>query len=263
MTIHLERLERAKAARAADLVEIFSAIQGEGPRVGERHLFVRFAHCDMDCVYCDTPKCHVELPEWRFERTPGMRDFERRPNPEPFGALAALVKGLLERAPRHEAVSFTGGEPLLQPEAVRTLADVARSCGVATLLETDANFPEAYASLRDAIDVLSMDWKLASATGRPTQVAAHRRTLELSRGREAYVKAVFVEETPEAEVLEAARAVAELRPDVPLVLQPVSPMGPIRRAPSPSKTLALHAAAPGVHRRVRVIPQVHRLMGQL
>jgi organic radical activating enzyme len=263
VAFHPDRLARAEAARAAELVELFSAIQGEGPRVGERHLFVRFAHCDMDCAYCDTPTCHVPLSHWRCETAPGSRAFERRPNPEPLSGLAAIVAERLAAGPRHAAVSFTGGEPLLQPAAVAALAPVVRAAGAKVLLETDANLPDAYASIRAAVDVLSMDWKLASATGAPTNVAAHRKILEISRGGEAYVKAVFVEDTPESEVLEAARAVAELRPDVPLVLQPCSPFGPVKRAPSPEKSLALHAKALDVHRDVRVIPQVHRLIGQM
>ena len=39
----------------APLYEVFSSIQGEASRVGERHLFVRLAGCDLECVFCDTP----------------------------------------------------------------------------------------------------------------------------------------------------------------------------------------------------------------
>ncbi len=263
MTYFPARLAAAVSARAADLVEVFSAIQGEGPRVGERHLFVRFAGCDMNCVYCDTPACHVELGAWRNERVAGGREFERRANPEPLASLETIILGHLTSGVRHRAVSFTGGEPLLQPDAILALAPAIRLAGVLTLLETDANLPEAYDRLKDSIDVLSMDWKLASATGEPTRVEAHRRILAASRGKEAYVKAVFVETTPETEILEAARAVAELRPDIPLVLQPCSPFGPVKRAPSPERCLLLHEAALRSHSDVRVVPQVHRLMGQM
>jgi 7-carboxy-7-deazaguanine synthase len=263
LTIHPDRLAHARAVRAAELVEIFSAIQGEGPRVGERHLFVRFAHCDMNCAYCDTPACHAILPTWRLEVTPGARDFERRPNPEPLDVLERLVVERLKGPVRHAAVSFTGGEPLLQPDAILALAPAVRATGAKILLETDANLPEAFERVRGAVDVLSMDWKLASATGERTQVAAHRAILGRSAGLETYVKAVFVEETPESEVLEAARAVAELRPEAPLVLQPCTPFGAVKRAPSAEKCLSLHEAALAEHRDVRVIPQVHRLMGQL
>jgi 7-carboxy-7-deazaguanine synthase len=38
----------------ARLVEVFSAIQGEGLNVGTRQLFIRFALCDLRCHFCDS-----------------------------------------------------------------------------------------------------------------------------------------------------------------------------------------------------------------
>ncbi|MBN1405468.1 MAG: 7-carboxy-7-deazaguanine synthase QueE, partial [Candidatus Omnitrophica bacterium] len=38
----------------ANVLEIFSSIQGEGIYVGERQIFIRFAGCNLNCVYCDT-----------------------------------------------------------------------------------------------------------------------------------------------------------------------------------------------------------------
>jgi organic radical activating enzyme len=262
MTYFPERLAAARAAQSADLVEMFSAIQGEGTRVGERHLFVRFLHCDAGCRYCDTPLCHEPLPAWRLETRPGARAFEDRPNPEPLRSLAALIGERLNGAFPHAAVAFTGGEPLLQAGAVAALAPPIRERGVRVLLETDGNLPDAFLEVRSVVDVLSMDWKLASATGEPARTAEHRRMLEASAGIECYVKAVFVEETPEDEVIEAAQAVAAIRPDAPLILQPASPAGSVRARPSPERSLRLQEAALRVHRSVRVIPQVHRLTGQ-
>ena len=34
--------------------EIFSSIQGEGPVVGYKQLFIRFCGCNLNCNYCDT-----------------------------------------------------------------------------------------------------------------------------------------------------------------------------------------------------------------
>ena len=58
----------------ANLVEIFSSVQGEGPHVGASTLFVRFGECDLRCRWCDSPhtwkpsaRCRIEDPE-RGER---------------------------------------------------------------------------------------------------------------------------------------------------------------------------------------------------
>ena len=34
--------------------EIFESIQGEGPYVGYKQLFIRFCNCNLKCNYCDT-----------------------------------------------------------------------------------------------------------------------------------------------------------------------------------------------------------------
>ena len=55
----------------AHLVEIFASVQGEGPWVGERQLFVRFLGCNLDCVYCDAPETKTKQSHCRVEIEPG------------------------------------------------------------------------------------------------------------------------------------------------------------------------------------------------
>ena len=38
----------------ANLIEIFSSVQGEGKYVGCRQIFIRSAECNLNCAYCDT-----------------------------------------------------------------------------------------------------------------------------------------------------------------------------------------------------------------
>ena len=59
-------------------------------------------------------------------------------------------------------VSFTGGEPLLQPEPLAALARAFREHGPRIHLETHGLHTDALASVLPEIDVVSMDWKLAS-----------------------------------------------------------------------------------------------------
>lgn len=261
MVMDAERLASLATSGAADVVELFSSIQGEGPRVGERHLFLRFVHCDIQCRYCDTPACHAVPAKARLEVAPDARRDEEQENPVPLSELAARISAHLDAVP-HRALSFTGGEPLLQPHAIRELAPTARSRGVATLLETDGNLPEAFAEVAASIDILSLDWKLPSATGEPARYDEHRRILELGRDLEAWVKLVFIEETPEEEVVEAARSVAAIRPSLPFVLQPLTAFGRERRVPSPARVLELQRAASRLLADVRVIPQIHPQLNQ-
>lgn len=36
------------------IAELFTSINGEGRRVRQLAVFVRFAGCNLNCVYCDT-----------------------------------------------------------------------------------------------------------------------------------------------------------------------------------------------------------------
>jgi organic radical activating enzyme len=58
-----------------------------------------------------------------------------------------------------------------------------------------------------------------------------------------------------------ARRIAAISPAVPVVVQPVTPCGPVRAAPSAERLLALVARLSRTLERVRLIPQTHKLLG--
>jgi len=60
----------------ARLIEVFSAIQGEGLNVGTRQIFIRFALCDLRCQFCDSAHTWSAPPTCRVERSPGLRDLK-------------------------------------------------------------------------------------------------------------------------------------------------------------------------------------------
>jgi organic radical activating enzyme len=260
MVMDQSRLALCAERGEAELVEIFSSIQGEGPRVGERHLFVRFVHCDIHCAYCDTPLCHAPQAEAQIEQEAGRGRFVGVRNPMPLADIAQEVRRLLGQT-AHAAVSLTGGEPLLQPGAICFLAPVIRDAGAVVLLETDGNLPLAFDAVRGSVDVVSLDWKLPSATREPPRYEEHRQILRASRGLEVYVKLVYVGTTPVEEVLEAARAVAAVDPGIPFILQPCTPFARVREAPTPERGMELMEAVSPILTDVRLIPQVHKAFG--
>ncbi|NEQ17678.1 MAG: radical SAM protein, partial [Moorea sp. SIO3E2] len=75
----------------ARLIEVFSAIQGEGLNVGTRQIFIRFALCDLRCHFCDSFHTWAVPPQCQVEQTPGKRDFETYPNPVPLRSLLKWV----------------------------------------------------------------------------------------------------------------------------------------------------------------------------
>ncbi|HMS17833.1 MAG TPA: 7-carboxy-7-deazaguanine synthase QueE [Planctomycetota bacterium] len=255
-----KRLRSLERDHAADLLEVFSSIQGEGPRIGERHLFVRFSHCDLNCAYCDTPKCHQPQATFRLEGWPGSRQFQSHPNPVSAQALIGWVAERLDQVP-HRAVSFTGGEPLLHPWMIEALSPRIRSLGVKTLLETDGMLDVAFRRVQSHIDIVSLDWKLPSATGQQIDAEPTRSILRDSCGQETYVKLVFAGQSPDEEILSAVTSIHEIRPEIPLILQPCTPMGSVRVGPSKDAVARVFESASRIHGDVRVIPQVHRMLG--
>ena len=240
---------------AAPLYEVFSSVQGEATRVGERHLFVRLAGCDLECVFCDTPASRRIPAKARVFFPSGV---EETPNPVAADDLDRLVARLDEEAGPHHAVSLTGGEPLLFVDFLRPLAKRWRERGLAILLETGGHRPAELEAMLDVVDVVMADIKLASSAGFAVEPDTARAFLRLAATKECAVKLVVSGHTTADEVVEAARLVADCAPRTPLILQPVS--GLRFDPPRGEHLLLLQQAAMREHRAVRVIPQTHRAL---
>ncbi len=245
------------------VLEVFSTFQGEGPRVGERQIFVRLARCDLRCAFCDTPDSYPTPERARVQVDPLREGDETPSNPVPVEALLRAVARLDTPRGLHRSVSLTGGEPLLSPKAVRALGLGARALGLRVHLETGGHRPGALREVLDAIDEATPDLKLESACGFPTPWDAHGAFLDLlhAAGKALAVKCVVAESTTDAEISRAASCAAAHAPAAPLILQPVTPRGGGPAAPSVATLFRLHAAARAVHPDVRVIPQTHRMLG--
>jgi 7-carboxy-7-deazaguanine synthase len=248
----------------ANLVEIFSSFQGEGPHVGCSTLFVRFGACDLRCGWCDSPHTWKAGPRCRIEDPArGEREVE---NPVPLADVVAAAEAL--GLARHRFVSLTGGEPLLQPDAVRAVATALR--GPRILLETHGLASAALERVIEAIDVVSMDWKLASEVERADAPrgareefhAAHAAFLRVAlRAPEVYVKVVVAPSTRDDELDAMAHHIAEVDSRVPLVIQPVTPRGSVKQSPGAGQLLAWQARLARRLADVRVIPQTHPGLG--
>jgi len=248
---------------AANLVEIFSGIQGEGMYVGQRQIFVRFAGCNLRCAYCDTPKSRAVPREFRVESQAGSRELTRRPNPVDEDALLRLLRTLHASDPCHRAISLTGGEPLLQAESIARLAPRLRALRLTLHLETNGVLANALKYVIDCVDVIAMDIKLSSVTGQSNRFDDHRAFLGAAGSRKVFVKVVVGAETATDEIREVCRLVSGQSKDIPMVIQPVTGMPDGAAPPDEQALLRLQSAAALHLRTVRVIPQAHRVMEAL
>ena len=240
-----------------NVIEIFSSIQGEGVYVGYRQAFLRFEDCNLRCRYCDTEHKREAHPFCRVQIDVDGPTFREVENPLSARAAAKYL-AFYTRAVPHQAVSLTGGEPLLHVEYIRELSSLLTA---PILLETNGTLPEALAEVLSAVDIISMDMKLPCLTGREVW-EENRKFLRLAREKEIYIKIVMTSDVSFAELDRAFALVSSEDPNIPVILQPVTPFGGVT-APTPAVLLQAQRQALKGLRHVRVIPQTHVLMGQI
>jgi len=253
----------ASRAGTGYLSEIYSAIQGEGVLTGVRQIFVRLAGCNIRCDYCDQPESLVRTERCRIEKTAGRRDFEERSNPLAVHDVFAAIARLHGEGTLHRWVSFTGGEPLLQADFLAELLPRVREAGLKPFLETSGILPDALANVSHLLDFVSMDWKLPSSSATPPLWARHESFLRGIGHAGGQVKIVVCAGTDPFELERAARTIADVRPGMPLILQPVTPFGTSQQPPAPAQLLDFQVLGLRYLADVRVIPQTHKMIGQL
>ncbi|MGE5173282.1 MAG: 7-carboxy-7-deazaguanine synthase QueE [Betaproteobacteria bacterium] len=243
----------------AYLNEIFASIQGEGPRIGQRHIFVRFQGCDIRCRYCDTPAAapadkRLQCCASQASTGPAV-SYEQIPNPVSASRLTELCNRLVIPGPAPSTISLTGGEPLLQYEFLAQWLPIVKK-KYRIYLETNGIHDEAMKALNGLVDMVSMDFKLPSATGLRPFWEEHKRFLSAAVGTEIFIKAVVTRDTNVDDILESSYIIAGHNASIPFILQPAGNT----LAPDVNKIIDFQDAALRIIRDVRVIPQVHTIL---
>lgn len=246
----------------AEIMEIFSSIQGEGLLVGRRQIFVRFYGCNIRCVYCDTPASRSALGACIVERSPGMRDFYALDNPVDVAALNGVIHTLEGFEGLHHSISLTGGEPLLHASFLKEWLPAVRG-RFGIYLETNGTLADELGEVIGLIDIVAMDVKLPGTADMEPRWDDHHRFLATAVKKDTFVKLVVDGGTREDEFERAVRLVSRVGRGIPLIIQPVTPAGDSRRPVSYRGLLRLHELAARSLDHVRVIPQTHKMLGML
>ena len=215
--------------------EIFTSIQGEGPYVGYKQLFIRFCGCNLNCSYCDT---NFDIKE--------SREY----------SIKELIRICNENSDCH-SIALTGGEPLIQTDVIKELGHANLSLPI--YLETNGTLFNNLAEVISYVTYISTDIKLPSATGLQPLWDEHEEFFKIGVQKELFAKVVFDEKINEFEIHKITHLCKKY--DTELILQPMM------RAKSPviksdfmqnvlDKCLRIHP-------RTRLIPQVHKFIDVL
>ena len=211
--------------------EIFKSIQGEGPYVGYKQLFVRFCKCNLNCKYCDTDFDINDAKEFSSEE---------------------LVKIINDSNDCH-SVSFTGGEPLLD---VDFLKELLPKVNLPVYLETNGTLSKELSEIIDFVTYISSDIKLSSCTGLKPLWREHENFFEIGKQKILFAKVVFDENIADEEVFKMCSLVKKF--DIELILQPMM-KGKISTVSSEKMEKVLDSCLK-IYKKVRLIPQVHKFI---
>ena len=186
--------------------------------------------------------------------------FRDAKNPLDAAQVVDVIKKFSGEVPT-QAVSFTGGEPLLHWQFVREVACAAKNFGVKIFLETNGTLPDEFEKISKSVDIVSMDIKLPGVVGK-NLFASHEKFLHAAQSKDLYVKMVVTGATTHEEFLSAVDLLASVDAEIFLILQPVTPIKNVE-AVSAEKILSLQAVALRKIKNVRVIPQTHKFINLL
>lgn len=218
----------------AKVREIFTSIQGEGPYVGTKQLFIRFCGCNLHCNYCDTD----------FEVS---KSIEFTPNElmEEINALNDIF-----------TVSLTGGEPLVSVDFLKDFLPLLKSKGHKVYLETNGTLPDELLKVLDYVDIISADIKLKSSTGTEIDINDYKKFFTVGSKKEIFAKVVFNEMITDTEIVDCIEIAKSAECEI--ILQPEMKGNDF--AVGTKRQQEVFEKFYKQYRKVRLIPQVHKFL---
>lgn len=199
------------------ICEIFESIQGEGLTMGAPTVFVRAVGCNLRCSWCDTG--------YSFE-----------------GGTEMTVDQVVDRVGDAFRVCFTGGEPMLQPDAVELIKRLIGK-GIQVVLETNGSVDLSKVP-RDPLVMISMDIKCPSSGMTDRMLLSNLGLLS----RKDQLKFVIKDQ---GDLDFAVRFVREQSPDTNIIFGPVGGTGRLEW---------LVQRVLDEHLDIRVLPQLHKII---
>jgi 7-carboxy-7-deazaguanine synthase len=231
------------------LFEIFTSVEGEGILYGTKTLFVRLAGCPFTCFYCDTKE---SLPldsgtEYSIEDANKLID-------------SNLKKQTYK-------VNFTGGDPLIQHEAVALLAKHIQEKKIPTYLESSCFDVDRFDHVLPFIDIVKIEFKtkdsdFVDAKHYDKFIGHTMKCLQSSvkSKKTTYIKVVVSSKTQPNEFTKLVKEIFDIvsKDDLDgFIIQPTYGIS----EPSLDLLLELYDLVYPYFIDVKVVPQLHKFIG--
>ncbi|MGA8844055.1 MAG: 7-carboxy-7-deazaguanine synthase QueE [Nitrososphaeraceae archaeon] len=232
------------------LSEIFTSIEGEGILFGTKTLFIRLAGCHLKCRWCDT---QYALPldsgtDYSIEDAEGL-----------------IVKNL---RPFTYKVNFTGGEPLLQYEAVIKLAKfIRKNYKIKTYIESSCFDSDRFCKILPYVDICKIEFKTRDSKVTDNEhyddlLLNELRCLKLAKKycKTTYIKVVVTQSTTYESFEELIRVIFKEKITSNIMGFIIQPSYGIDK-PSINKLLDFYDIVFPIYPEVKIIPQLHKEIG--
>jgi len=230
------------------MFDIFPSNEGEGILYGTKTLFVRLAGCPYTCFYCDT-----------LDALPLDSGIEYS-----ITEACDLIDNNLQD--NTYKVNFTGGEPLIQYEAVNELAKHVKSRGLPTYLESACFDSKKFLYVLPSIDFVNIEFKTIDSDfidekHYPIQI---KNTLECLKAaieakKTTYIKIVISSKTELSSFAELRDQIFKIisKKDISgFIIQPTTGLS----EPTLEQLLVFYDAVYPYYEEVRVVPQLHKII---
>ena len=216
--------------------EIFTSIQGEGPYIGFKQLFIRFCGCNLECDYCDTDS-KEDAATFEF-------------SPEELNAHIQRFDLKLIHS-----ISITGGEPLIWADFLTQFLPLVSN---KIYLETNATLNSNLEKIINNVDIISADIKLPSTSGVENSFAIHDEFFKVAANynKEIFAKIVFDDNILDDEISNCIKLANKY--NLQLILQPK--MSGSYMSIVKEKIFEVQNKFLAVHPNTRVIPQIQKFM---
>lgn len=225
----------------ANILEIFSSVQGEGCHIGERQIFIRFHGCNLKCAFCD------------------VKANKKGADVEIKDVFKEIDKLNADRI--HNTLTLTGGEPLLHSRFLEQLLPGIIDRGLKVYLETNGTLSCELENIIDYIDIIAVDIKLPSVSKNKPYWQEHREFLKVAFKKEFFVKVVVSGSLSIEDFDEAVELMRSVSFDIPFIIQPETKPDSCQLNIDSKLLLKLQGRALKTINHVLVIPQAHKMMG--